>query len=219
MALETHRRALRSGLPRIVAALVLLGLSIAAPALAGPLGLALPLWAARAVWAAGALGSGAMLLGLLELARARVGGKASAQLGAAFLLWCVELALRLYRASLEPGDGEVLGLIELLSANAAMVCLCGGVAWLLRAQRAQREAATWLLPRVLFGVFLLSAAALAAWVRLGEVDLARELDMLSGSATALWILFLAPWAALVRALRAAVRVVSRAQSTAEILTG
>ncbi|MCY3001908.1 MAG: hypothetical protein NTV21_08890 [Planctomycetota bacterium] len=219
MALETHRRAMRSGLPRLVAALVLLGLSLAVPALAEPLGIPLPLWAARGVWATGALGSGAMLMGLLELARARVGGQGSAQLAAAFLLWCAELALRLYRASLEPGEGETVGLVELLCANAAMASLCGGMAWLLRAQRAPREAAIWLLPRVLFVLFLACAAALAAWVRLGDVDLALELDALAGSAATLWVLFLAPWAALVRALRAAVRVASRTQSTAEILTG
>jgi len=219
MALETHRRAIRNGLPRVVAALVLLGLSLAVQALAEPLGLPLPLWPARAVWAAGALGSGAMLMGLLEFARARVGGRASAQLAAAFLLWSAELALRLYRASLEPGTGEVFGLIELLCANAAMASLCGGMPWLLRAQRAPREAATWLLPRLLFVLFLLCAGALAAWVRLDGIDLAHELDTLSGSAATLWVLFLAPWAALVRSLRAAVRVASRTQSTAEILTG
>jgi hypothetical protein len=134
-------------------------------------------------------------------------------------LWCAELALRLYRVSLEPGEAELIGLVELLCANAAMASLCGGMPWLLRAQRAPREAATWLLPRVLFVLFLLCAAALAAWVRLDGVDLARELDALAGSAATLWVLFLAPWAALVRALRAAVRVASRTQSTAEILTG
>ena len=53
MALETHRRAVRNGLPRVVAALVLLGLSLAVQALAEPLGLPLALWPARVVWAVG----------------------------------------------------------------------------------------------------------------------------------------------------------------------
>ena len=219
MALETHRRALRSGLPRIVAALVLLGLSIAVPALSDPLGVSLPVWAARAVWATGAFGSGAMLMGLLELARARVAGRASLQLSAAFLLWCAELALRLWRASLEPADGEVEGFLELLCANAAMLSLCGGMAWLLRARLAQREAATWRLPRILFGLLLLMVAVLAVWVRFADLELAPEPATLAAKAVALWLLFLAPWAALVRALRATVRFASRAQSTAEILTG
>ena len=90
---------------------------------------------------------------------------------------------------------------------------------LLRARLAQREAATWRLPRILFGLLLLMVAVLAVWVRFADLELAPEPATLAARAVALWLLFLAPWAALVRALRATVRFASRAQSTAEILTG
>ena len=86
MARESHRQAMRSGLPLVVVALILLTPSIAVPACAGPWlsDGAASAWIARAAWGVGAFGSGMMLFALLVFARAKIDGRSSPSLVAAF---------------------------------------------------------------------------------------------------------------------------------------
>lgn len=218
MALETHRRAVRAGLPWLVAGLGLLGLWVAWPALLEPLGSALPEWIGKALSGCGAAGSACMQLALLLLARARVDGRTSPQLVAAVGLWLAELALRLWSASADEPPAPAFALGQVLASSGAMVFLSGGMAALMRRQRAAREAGPWELARAAFALFLLGLGAFAAWARWNGGEPAAALADLPGGVSAAWLAFLVPWALLVRAVRGSLRVAARAQSVSEILT-
>jgi hypothetical protein len=219
MALDTHRKALRGGLPWIVVALCLLAASAALAAGLQPF-LASE-WVATTGTALGALGSGAMLLGLLQLARARSGGRSSAALLAAFPLWLVEFATRLGSLALSDSPGSTSLAVRLLAASLAMLCLSRGMLWLFARQNARAQIPPWRLSQALFGGFALLLAAALGLARLRAPDggLWPWIESLPAGTVLAWLAFVAPWLALVHAVRRSVRHVARRQTVAEVLTG
>src|SRR5688572_1630822 len=117
MALESHRKALRGGLPWIVAALLLLGVSVALSACVLPWiqGTVAGVWVGRGTAAVGVLGSVAMSAGIFQVSRARIGGEFSVALRGSFPLWLVELLGRA-RALAFGGDDEVVLAIRIVAA-------------------------------------------------------------------------------------------------------
>lgn len=222
MTFETHRQALRAGLPWLVFALLLLTSAVGLPASLSP-------WIADTRWepwidrcatALGAFGSGAMLFALLHFARARLFGRPSLQLVAAFGAWTGELALRLVAVASEPNAGDRLFVARLACATIAMIAMCGGLLTLLQRGQAVRELAPWRVARVLFALFacgLFSVFAAARWVA-PEQDLWPWIASWPAGVSLAWIAFCAPWVALAHAVRRSVRWVARRQTFAEIWT-
>ncbi|MCC7014178.1 MAG: hypothetical protein IT454_16590 [Planctomycetes bacterium] len=222
MALETHRRALRTGLPWLVVALILLAPSIVLPACVEPFvseSRLAPLLA-RATQVLGTCGSAVMLFALLQFARARIEGHTSLHLLAAFGAWILELALRLYSLSSEPSASDVVLVLRVTAVALAMCALSGGMLALLRRSQGFAELGPWHLSRALFATFLvgLTAAFGAARWSSDELDLWAWIASWPAGSSLAWIAFAAPWVALVHAVRRSVRWVARRQSVAEILT-
>ncbi len=219
--LDTHRQALRATMPWMVLALGPLVLSVAAPALAGVFAdeAGPATWIARGASMLGLVGSAAMLIGLLQLSRARASGQRHPAVLLAFTFWLAEFVARMW--PLQGGDGgpgALLG-IQLVASSAAMWSASTGVIWILRRQQAGGAITSWRRARLAFTALTL-ALALAVAVARGFAP-ERELWSWIGSTrfapSLAWIAFAAPWVLLVLAVRSSLRWLGRARSTAEIL--
>jgi hypothetical protein len=219
--LDTHRQALRATMPWMVLALGPLVLSVAAPAVAGAFAGedgAAP-WIGKVASMLGLVGSAAMLIGLLQLSRARASGQRHPAVVLAFAFWTAEFVARMW--PLQGGDGAPgvwLG-VQLVASSASMWSAATGVIWILRRQQAGGAIASWRRARLGFTALTLSLAACVAAARAlaPERELGSWLDALSFGPALAWLAFAAPWILLVLAVRASLRWLGRARSTAEIL--
>jgi hypothetical protein len=220
MTLETHRKALRAGLPWIVVALVLLGVSVALSACLLPwiAETAAGAWVGRAADGIGALGSVAMAAGIFQVSRARIGGEFSIALRAAFPLWLVELLGRARDLAFE-SDGDLVLAIRIVAASSAMLAFSSGMTWLLVRRGARQQAAAWRVAWTAFlGLAALIVLALAAARFQPDAGLAHLLERIPYGAALAWLVFVLPWLALVRAVRRSIHWVARGQTIAEVLT-
>jgi len=221
IALDTHRQALRTAMPWLVLALGPLIVSVAAPALAGAFwnAEAEPQWIERACSTLGLVGSAAMLLGLMQLARARVSGQWHPSLALAFSFWLVEFVARLWPMSADGDAPSAWVGARLVASSASMWCLSTGVSWILRHQQATHSVAAWRRVRSAFALLTLALAVVALLARQSDpsVGLSGWLASIPFASAVAWIVFAAPWALLLAAVRATLRWLGRVRSTAEIL--
>lgn len=222
IALDTHRQALRAAMPWIVLGLGPLAVSVAGPALAGALSSAAPAWIDRAAEMLGLIGSAALLLGTMQAARARVSGRKHPALVLAFTFWLAEFVTRLWPLQSDPAgaspSGDVALGVRLVASSASMACFAAGAAWILRHQQAGAAVNSWRRARTAFTVLTLAIAAAAWFARSAENGgLSQQLERHPFAAAAAWIVFAAPWALAVVAVRGTLRWLGRVRSTAEIL--
>lgn len=190
-----------------------------APALLGPLSSNPPAWTEQAATLVGLIGSAAMLIGLMQLARARVAGRRHPALALAFGAWAAEFVARLAPLNGATSGGAVWSAIQLVSSSAAMWFAASGVAWILRAQQAGGAIAPWRRTKRAFAALTLASCALVAlsaalgpdselWMRVRSAPLGPALA---------WLAFATPWLLLALAVRSSLRWLGRVRSTAEIL--
>lgn len=189
------------------------------PALLGPLSSNLPSWTLRAAALVGLIGSAAMLIGLMQFARARVAGRRHPALALAFGAWAAEFVARLAPLNSELSEPQVWSALQLVASSAAMWLAASGVAWILRAQQAGGAIAPWRRARRAFGALTFATCALVALsAALGsESELWQRVQTAPLGPALAWIVFAAPWLLLALAVRASVRWLGRVRSTAEIL--
>jgi hypothetical protein len=210
MAFDSNRRALRTSLPLILGGFGLLVLAAALFAIPSadllqPLSERLRLRLVASV--TGALGSGLMLVGAAQIARAKIAGCYSLSLLAFFGLWLGEFTLRIWTLA-GPGERFDLLLLRLILAACAMVALSTGMRWIW-GDTPRGLLATWRRTR---GLFLLQLAVMPALALYGTG---------AGPATpnaALWLAFAVPYLHLFVSLRRSVRGVSSRESVADFLT-
>jgi hypothetical protein len=218
-AVDSHRQALRAGSSWLVLALGPLIAAHALPALLGAVAQTPPEWLARTAALLGLVGSVAMLLALVQLALARVGGRRHPALMLALVAWATELGARVAPLNDAAAQIEVWSGVQLVASSCAMWFAANGVLWILRAQQAVGVLAPWKRVRIGFTVLTLSAASVLISARMQGPDRAIADGLASipfGGALA-WLVFALPWALLVLAARASVRWLGRVRSTAEIL--
>jgi hypothetical protein len=195
MAYSTAQRALRSALPPLFGGLALLAVSV----------VLFTTWPGVPASVIGALGSGLLLIGAWQLARARVEGAASFALVAFFWLWLGELVLRLWTFA-GAGDPVRLLVLRAVLAAAALVGLSTGLLGI------WRDGDTWDRTRALF-VFQLACIGAAFLVGLpgagGDNPTVQAVS---------WVIFVGPYAHLLFSLRRTARWVAARESVAEILT-
>lgn len=221
VAHDSHRQALRAAAPWVAIALGPLIVSVALPATWGAISSSggPPAWLAQIGTLLGLLGSAAMLIGLMQLARARAGGRRHPALGLAFAFWVVEFVARMWPLQGGVGAPDAWLGAQLVASSISMWCTATGVLWILRRQQAQAALAPWKLARAAFAVLTLLLATLVVVARSAAPELSASEWLTShqlGAALA-WLAFATPWAALVFAVRASVRWLGRMRSTAEIL--
>lgn len=218
-AVDSHRQALRAGAPWLVLALGALFAAHGTPALLGPLSSNPPAWTERAASLVGLIGSAAMLIGLMQLARARVAGRRHPALALAFGAWVAEFVARLAPLNGSSSGPKLWIAIQLVSSSAAMWFAASGVAWILRAQQAGGAVAPWRRAKRAFAALTLATCALVAIsAALGpEADLAQRLHSVPLGPALAWLAFAAPWLLLALAVRSSLRWLGRVRSTAEIL--
>lgn len=221
IALDSHRQALRAAAPWVAIALGPLIVSVALPALAGVVAGAAgpPVWVTTAGTMLGLVGSAAMLIGLMQLARAKSSGRRHPALGLAFVFWVVEFVARMW--PLQGGSGAPDAWLggQLVASSISMWCLATGALWILRRQQARATLRPWKYVRVAFAALTLLLAALVVLARNAAPELSASEWLAThrlGAALA-WLAFALPWVLLVFAVRASVRWLGRTRSTAEIL--
>lgn len=218
-AVDSHRQALRAGSSWLVLALGPLIAAHALPALLGAFTPAPPAWLLRTSALLGVVGSVAMLLALVQLALARVGGRRHPALMLALAAWAAELGARVAPLNDAAAQVEVWSGVQLVASSCAMWFAANGVLWILRAQQAGGVLQPWKHVRVGFTVLTLSAASVLIAARMQGPDraIADGLAAIPYGGALAWLVFAAPWALLVVAARANVRWLGRVRSTAEIL--
>ena len=221
MEYETHRRALRNALPWLFAALFPLLLSVALPTSLSPfVGASSAAWIERASTWLGAIGSGAMLLGLLQLSRARVSGGLVPSFVSGFLAWTAEFALRMFALS-SSDELDTLLAARLIASSIAMLAVATGMAGVIARQGGRAHVGSWRRTQLMFAAFaaLLAVALAFARTRTPELGLWSWIESLPLGAPLAWLAFATPWAALVLAVRRSVRWIARGQSVSDVLTG
>jgi len=225
MGYDSNRMALRGALPGLVAGFAFLGISVGVPALLSApslAGLAQTLRVEGFCRAAGVIGSTALLVAAVQLARARIGGRYGYAMIAFLALWAGELAFRL-ASFLELADTSRLAALRLLIAAAAMVALSTGMLWIWDRSGPRAHRRSWTLTRRLFlaqlAALILAVASGRIWAR----EPGRGLEVIIADHVLLfavaWLVFAVPYAHLFLSLRRSIRLVSRPRTVSDILTG
>ncbi len=190
-----------------------------APALLGPLTSSAPQWVEQAASLVGLIGSAAMLIGLMQFARARVAGRRHPSLALAFGAWTAEFVARLAPLSAESSGPQVWAAIQLVGSSAAMWFAASGVTWILRAQQAGGAIAPWRRAKRAFSALTLASCALVVIsAALGaDSDLWQRIQSAPLGPALAWLAFATPWLLLALAVRSSLRWLGRVRSTAEIL--
>lgn len=213
MGFDSNHRALRASLPLLLIGFVLLASATALYAVPAadalrPLveRLRLELFATIA----GALGSGLMLVGAAQIARAKIAGRYSLSLLAFFTLWLGEFTLRAWSLT-SPAEHFDLLVLRLALAAGAMIALSSGMLWIWDHNAPAEQRATWRRTRGLFVLQLLALPALALY------GSSPGPGAPSAPAAALWLAFSLPYLHLFLSLRRSVRGVSSRESVADFL--
>lgn len=221
MGFDSNRRALRASLPLLLGGFALLAIAtalVAVPAadLLRPLVERLQFETLSAVL--GALGSGLMLVGAAQLARAKIAGRYSLALLAFFALWLGEFLVRAWMMASVEARFDLL-LLRLLLAACSMVALSTGMTWIWDRNAPRNLLVSWRRTRglFLFQLVVAPALALSGVVTAGGAggDGTHELNTMGA---ALWLAFIIPYAHLLASLRRSVIGVSQRESVAEFLT-